>query len=55
MVDRPILCCWCFVLQIKTVLDAESRCPVHGLVKDRILGLVRMDTRLLGRVDSEDD
>lgn len=41
MTPHPV--CWlCFLDHIETRLDAESRCPIHGLVKDRVLGLVRM-------------
>lgn len=40
--------CWlCFVVRVETRLNDDSRCPIHGLVKDRVLGLVRVDTRLL--------
>jgi len=40
--------CWlCFLQHIRTHLDADSRCPVHGLLKDRVLGIVRVDTKLL--------
>ena len=40
-------CCWCALAHVDTRLDADSRCPVHGLVLDRFLGTVRMDVRFL--------
>ena len=40
--------CWlCFLAHVETRLDAQSRCVVHGLVKDRVLGIVRVDVTLL--------
>lgn len=45
---RPV--CWiCFVAGVVTRLDDESRCPMHGLVRDRVLGIVQVDTRILAR------
>lgn len=49
MTAKAPLCWLCFVGHVETRLDSESRCPTHGLVKDRVLGLVRVDERLLGR------
>ena len=43
----PPLCWLCFVARIRTELDTDSRCPMHGLVRDRVLGLVRVDIRML--------
>jgi hypothetical protein len=43
---RPL--CWlCFVARVESRLDAESMCVVHGLVKDRVLGFVQVDERIL--------
>lgn len=40
--------CWlCFLDHNGTPLDEASRCPIHGLVRDRVLGLVRIDERFL--------
>jgi hypothetical protein len=46
MATQP-LCCWCVINRVETRLDADSRCPVHGLVRDRLLGFVRMDVKFL--------
>lgn len=44
--ERPL--CWlCFVNHDETRLDEQSRCPFHGLMKDRVLGIVRVDVRML--------
>jgi hypothetical protein len=45
----PDLCWLCFLDHDATVLDAASCCPKHGLVKDRVLGIVQVDTRMLDR------
>jgi hypothetical protein len=47
-VTRPV--CWlCLLDRVRTDLDAASRCPVHGLVRDRVLGFVQVDVRLLAK------
>lgn len=47
MPNRRPLCCWCAINYVETRLDADSRCPVHGLVLDRLLGTVRLDVRFM--------
>lgn len=40
--------CWlCCLDNIPTPLDAESKCPMHGLVKDRVLCMIQVDVKLL--------
>jgi hypothetical protein len=40
--------CWlCFVGGLRNQLDSESRCHAHGLVLDRLIAIVQVDTRLL--------
>ena len=45
----PPLCWLCFLAHVGTRLDAKSRCAIHGLVKDRVLGIVQVDVKLLDR------
>jgi len=43
---RPL--CWlCFLDRVATRLDAESHCPFHGLIRDRVLGIVHIDAGFL--------
>jgi len=45
-VDRPL--CWlCFVAHDETRLDSDDRCPIHGLVRDRVIGIVQVDISFL--------
>jgi len=40
----PAPLCWlCLVSRVETRLDTDSKCSIHGLVKDRVLGFVRVD------------
>jgi len=44
---KAALCWLCFLDHIETRLDTASRCSIHGLVKDRVLGMIRVDVNLL--------
>jgi len=40
--------CWlCFLNRVATRLDVESRCPMHGLIRDRVLAIVQVDVQFL--------
>jgi len=47
--------CWlCLMNGYVVRLNVSSRCPIHGMVRDRVLTIVQVDTRLLkGRVDAD--
>ncbi len=48
MPSNDAWCCWCAVNGQEAILDASGRCPKHGIVRDRLLGVVQVDKRLLG-------
>lgn len=46
--NRPL--CWrCFLQHDEEHLDEKSCCRIHGLVKDRVLGIVRVSVNILDR------
>ena len=49
MTDEWAFCWLCALDRIVQRLDAKSCCVMHGLVKDRILGIVQVDVRFLER------
>lgn len=53
MKKQPV--CWiCFLEHVETRLDADSRCPLHGLIRDRVLGIVRVSETFLHKGAADD-